>query len=284
MPSLSQINQDFIKRLSVALGKSEAEAVFDLLVLHLTGKSKVELMVSQPLTLNEIQLDWMENAILRLLLQEPIQYILGYTHFLGLDIVVNPAVLIPRPETEELATWVLQSENQSDKSVLDLCTGSGCIALALQKLGNWQKVAGLDVSDSALEVARQNSERLGLEIDWIEVDLLKAFSLDKSWDVLVSNPPYVLPSEAVDMTKGVLAHEPSLALFTPENDPILFYKTIGKLALKSLNPGGTLFFELNPKTAHEVADFLQNLGFEGVEIKKDMFGKERMLKAIRPAP
>ena len=163
MPTLSQINQDFIKRLSGALGKSEAEAVFDLLVLHLTGKNKVELMVSQPLTLNEIQLNWMENAILRLLLQEPIQYILGYTHFLGLEIVVNPAVLIPRPETEELATWVLQTENQFTKSVLDLCTGSGCIALTLQKLGNWQKVAGLDISVSALEVARQNSERLGLE-------------------------------------------------------------------------------------------------------------------------
>ena len=115
------------------------------------------------------------------------------------------------------------------------------------------------------------------------MDLLKAFSLDKSWDVLVSNPPYVLPSEAVDISKGVLAHEPNLALFTPEYDPILFYKTIGKLALESMNPGGMLFFELNPKTAHEVADFLQNLGFEGVEIKKDMFGKERMLKAFNGA-
>lgn len=275
----SQINPNFLKRLTSVLGESEAEAVLYFLLSHITGKSKGDLWNANAMVLSDVQLEWMKNAMLRLEKNEPIQYILGTAHFLGLDLEVNSSVLIPRPETEELAHWVLQTHNQHVQSVLDVCTGSGCIALALRKLGKWKAVSGLDVSPSALEVARRNTTTLKLDVDWIEADILTDNLPGQTWDVIVSNPPYVLPSEAVEMTNGVLHFEPNLALFTPENDPILFYKAICNLAVRHLKPDGVLYFELNPKTATEVTRFLQTLGFEEVEVRKDMSGKERMLKA-----
>lgn len=255
------------------MGKGEAEAVVRIL---LEGLGLFQ-FVTDELVLNDLQREKLEEAVVRLESGEPLQYVLGKAHFMGMDLDVNRNVLIPRPETEELVDWILKTEPQSGQSVLDLCTGSGCIALALRKLGNWKSLAGLDISTSALEVAAHNSNAHGLDINWIEDDLLKMRTLPGSWDVIVSNPPYVLPEESHQMSRGVLEFEPSLALFTSSS--ILFYERIGLLSAKSLNPGGSLYFELNPLTCQDVKIMLESIGFEQIEIKKDMQRKDRMMRA-----
>lgn len=261
-----QINQEFVKRLIPVVGEDEALAILRILKAEYPDASHQE---------------FLEQAVRRLEASEPLQYILEKAHFMGLDLFVNQNVLIPRPETEELVDWVLKSELQESQSVLDLCTGSGCIALALGHYGKWKTVAGLDVSAEALKVATLNADRCKLQIHWIEGDLLQLDSLNGRWNQIVSNPPYVLPEEAEAMQRGVLDFEPALALFTPT--PILFYEHIGRLAWAALLPGGSLYFELNPVTAFQASSFLESLGFEQVEIKKDMQGKDRMLKARKPA-
>jgi release factor glutamine methyltransferase len=225
------------------------------------------------------QLLKLADILNRLKQNEPLQYILEKAYFLDFEIKVNSSVLIPRPETEELVLWVLETKGQHEKSVLDLCTGSGCIALALARLGKWKSVSGLDVSTSAIQIARENEKRLNLKVDWLELDLLKhTFPAEHKWDVWVSNPPYVLNSESGMMDPNVLKFEPGLALFVPDNDPLLFYKIIINLATKHLSHEGVLFFELNHNYAKEVKQAMEAAGFQDLELKQDMFGKNRMVK------
>jgi len=226
---------------------------------------------------------FLEEVFARLQKSEPLAYVLGKAPFMNLVLDVNPSVLIPRPETEELVDWILQSGSMTEKNVLDLCTGSGCIALALRKYGDWQTVSGLDVSKEALETAQRNGSQLGLAVRWLEVDLLRTdVQFDEKWEVWVSNPPYVLKSESGSILTSVLDFEPSLALFVPDLDPIVFYRIILELGQKYLKPGGALYFELNPMTAGEVVALFAFYGYEKVELKKDMSGKNRMVRGFRP--
>ena len=225
----------------------------------------------------------LSGIINRLEKNEPLQYIFQTAYFLDIELKVNSSVLIPRPETEELVLWVLETELQNQKTLLDLCTGSGCIAVALCKKGNWKKIAGLDVSELALEIAAENAKLHGCNIDWLKLDLLiPNIEMDDSWDVMVSNPPYVLHSESAKMDQNVLKYEPGIALFVSNDDLLVVYAIIANLAVKKLNRDGVLYFEINPLFTLEVKNLLQQRGFERVDIKKDIFGKERMIRAFKP--
>ena len=215
-----------------------------------------------------------EIILQRLRKKEPIQYIFGHTLWYGLDLLVSPATLIPRPETAELVDLILNTM-PADKplSVLDIGTGTGAIALALKsKRPNWQ-VSGLDISDAALSVARQNADRNHLDINFIQADILAPFTFHLSpFTCIVSNPPYICESEKVSMESNVLDYEPASALFVPDEDPLLFYRRIASLKL-----GNNLFFEINSRFGTEVARLLRDFGYANVNIYKDIYGKERMV-------
>ena len=233
----------------------------------------------------------------RLLEGEPVQYIIGVADFCGRQFHVEPGVLIPRPETAELCRWIIEERGERreerDFSVLDIGTGSGCIAITLALEMPEAKVTAWDISNDALRIAQKNATTLGAEVafekqDALNISLTSHHSpltshhsplTSNQWDLIVSNPPYIKPKERNGMEKNVLAYEPHVALFAPEDQPIIFYQRIGDYAWQSLNPGGMLFFELNPLTANDVSSYLQRLGFTEVEIRKDDYGKDRFLKA-----
>ena len=276
----AQINQEFMTSLNPIWDVSEIQAILKQIWEEILGKSN-SFPLPNVYNFSNEQLLKLADILNRLKENEPLQYILEKAYFLDFEVKVNSSVLIPRPETEELVLWVLETKGQLEKSVLDLCTGSGCIALALAKLGKWKSVSGLDVSTTALQIARENEKALNLKLDWLEFDLLnQTFSAKQKWDVWVSNPPYVLNSESGMMDPNVLKYEPWLALFVPNNDPLLFYKIIIDLATKHLNPEGKLFFELNYNFAKEAKQAMEAAGFQDIELKQDMFGKNRMLKGI----
>jgi release factor glutamine methyltransferase len=285
-PSVSgnpaQSNQDFVNRLTPVWGKDEAEAILRQLWEDFFGPGGMPIPFG-PATWPVNQAEMLEPLLRRLENKEPLQYVLGKAWFGDIELKVNASVLIPRPETEELVHWVLETNDQKDKTLLDLCTGSGCIALLLRKKGNWESVAGLDVSVDALQVAMENGENLGLKVDWQEADLLQTDpGISDEWDVWVSNPPYVLASEKAAMDPNVLDFEPHLALFVEDTDAVLFYRRILELGCRHLKPGGAVYFELNPMTVSDVAQEFFRLGYVNVEIRKDMFGKERMMRGFRP--
>lgn len=224
----------------------------------------------------------------RLLHQEPVQYILGQADFHGLTFHVAPGVLIPRPETEELVDWVLEELGRlKNATVLDVGTGSGCIAVSLAKTCPGAKVSALDVSPAALEIAHANAQAIGVEVNMLCGDILHPDGNDvlskSSWDIIVSNPPYICDSEAMGMSKNVLGFEPHEALFVPDDNPLLFYKAIADYSIRKLNPEGKLFVEINRAYADEVMMLFSDTGFVGVELKKDMYDNNRMVKCIKPS-
>ena len=246
---------------------------------------------------------------------EPVQYVLGEADFCGLTLKVKPGVLIPRPETEELVAWVEENvnantnllpltSNLSPFKLLDIGTGSGCIAVALAKKLKEAEVEAWDVSDDALEIARENAKRNGVQVKTSKVDVLDInansnsqlstvnFQLSTltshlspltSYNIIVSNPPYICEEEKAEMERNVLEHEPELALFVPDDDPLLFYRRIAELGLSLLKENGLLFFEINRRFGEEVVKMLQEKGYREVELRQDMFGNDRMVKAIKPA-
>ena len=232
--------------------------------------------------LSDFELSKLSIALRDLEREKPLQYILGTSHFMNLDFEVNSFVLIPRPETEELVEWILKNENDaSPKTILDIGTGSGCIAIALKQGAPKWKISAVDVSEKALLVAKKNAKNNELDVEFYLEDILDEPSWPIGLDIIVSNPPYVLPSEKGKMKNNVLAYEPDLALFVPENDPLLFYKRIIEFGQKNLNQGGALYFEINPIFVKELSSFLKNHNFESVEVRKDFLKKPRMIKAVK---
>ena len=234
----------------------------------------------------------LEKIMLRLEKGEPVQYIIGVADFCGRQFHVEPGVLIPRPETAELCRMVIEEREISQKGqsplceILDIGTGSGCIAITLALELPDAKVTAWDISDEALRIADGNAKSLGANVTFEHCDVLDSslFTLHSSlpsWDLIVSNPPYIQPIECDEMAKNVLDYEPQIALFAPEENPIVFYQRIGDYAWQHLNPGGLLFFELNPLTADQVCDSLRTTGFMEIEILNDQFGKPRFLKATK---
>ncbi|PHN05964.1 peptide chain release factor N(5)-glutamine methyltransferase [Flavilitoribacter nigricans] len=223
----------------------------------------------------------------RLLRGEPVQYILGEADFYGLKFGVDPRVLIPRQETEELVHWVLETWKQSgkptEKKILDIGTGTGCIPITIKHEAPALTVSGLDVRADILELAAANARRNEVEVAWIEQDILNSAGWPElgNFDYIISNPPYIPPSQRHLMPEHVLSHEPELALFAPENDPLVFYREIGLLAFQQLLPDGYLFFETNEYNAERVVELLKDIGFKSIELRQDLGGKDRMIRAGR---
>ncbi len=219
-----------------------------------------------------------KSIVDRLKKYEPIQYILGQTIFYGLKIKVNPSVLIPRPETEELVDWILKSSLPENCKILDIGTGSGCIALALKKNLPNSKILAIDVSEEALKTAKNNAAENDLEVNFYEADIINPdkIKLDR-FDIIVSNPPYVREIEKNKMNNNVLHFEPELALFVSDDDPLIFYRSIVRFAGSHLKDNGRLFFEINEELGNEMITLLQKYGFYNIEIRNDIHGKNRML-------
>ena len=261
---------------------SEALALAKMLLVEVFGFSTLELYGGKDKEFSEKHRSVLAEMIRRLQKNEPIQYIIGIESFGGLTFEVNPNVLIPRPETQELVAWIVK-DCQSRKSIriLDIGTGSGCIPVTLAKQLPEAEVESWDISEGALEVASRNSERNGVKVLLRQKDVLNAEPEGKLYDVIVSNPPYITHKEKVDMEANVLDWEPSLALFVPDEDPLLFYRKIARLGCEILKEGGLLYFEINRAYGQETALMLNELGYNQIELKKDSWGNDRMIKAKR---
>lgn len=250
---------------------------------HVMGLNRVEVSLSRKLEISKFELQELNTILKRLHNSEPIQYITGFTEFYGLTLQVNPATLIPRPETEELVEWILRSQNSAGipTKILDIGTGSGCIAIALAKYYKYAVVEAIDNSQNALATAYQNAKANEVTIDFFHQDILETTSFVSTYDRIVSNPPYVRDSEKKKMKDNVLKNEPKNALFVPDTDPLIFYRKIGTLAFKSLSHKGQLYFEINENLGREMKELLESIGFTNISLRKDMFGKDRMLCAMR---
>lgn len=222
----------------------------------------------------------MNTLLTNLLTGKPYQYCIGFTYFCDLKINVSPAVLIPRPETEELVYWIVETVGKSFSGTIeDWCTGSGCIALGLKSKLPKATVSGIDVSEEAMEMAELNGKSLSLDVHWKSGDALQETDSEIQLDLLVSNPPYIPIREKAEMHNNVTEFEPDLALFVPNDDALLFYRKLTEQASKRLKKGGFLFFELHENYASETVQLVREFGFENVEIRKDLQGKNRMLRA-----
>ena len=226
------------------------------------------------------QLEELDHAVFRLLGHEPIQHVLGKVVFYGHAFIVNRHVLIPRQETEELVDLIRKEIKQESPAILDIGTGSGIIPICLKLALPAAEVYGWDVSKEVLETARENAERLGASVHFEKQDILKSIPDERKYDLIVSNPPYVLESEKEEMSPNVLAFDPHLALFVPDNTPLLFYESITAFAGTHLKAGGKLYFEINERFGAEVAALMQVKGFSEVQVIKDLNGKDRMVRGI----
>ncbi|HJV76774.1 MAG TPA: peptide chain release factor N(5)-glutamine methyltransferase [Paludibacter sp.] len=260
---------------------TEIRSFTNLIIEKLTGFSRTEIIVNKNTLFSDDQRHTIENFIENLKKFVPIQYILGETEFFGLPFYVNESVLIPRPETEELVDWI---RNENDRSanlhMLDIGTGSGCIPISLKHEFPNATVDGFDISEQALETAKSNATLNKLKVTFSKVDILNAPDFDKRWDIIISNPPYVTELEKDEMQPNVLDHEPHLALFVPDNDPLLFYRHIARFALKHLQANGKLYFEINRGFGQACVELLTGLGFRDVELRKDISGNDRMIRAV----
>ena len=266
------------KELTDLYPKTEIQGFSKIIIEEICGWNFTDQIVKKNERISETDFEKIKEIILRLKDFEPLQYILGETHFHGLKLKVNPSVLIPRPETEELVEWILNSRLTLKSTILDIGTGSGCIALALKNHLKKAKVLGLDISEKAIEIARQNAVINDLDVEFIIADVLKWEN--SNWnniDVIVSNPPYVMELEKSKMHKNVLNFEPQNALFVSDSDPLVFYRSISGFAKQHLVNKGWLFFEINESLGNEMNNLLQSFGFCDIEIRKDINGRDRMV-------
>ena len=267
------------EELSTLYPKNELRGFLNLIVEYVLDFSNIELLLYSESIINSNDVKKIKHIVSLLKKEVPIQQILGYTWFYGRKFNVNKNVLIPRPETEELVDWVLK-DNPAYKSILDIGCGSGCISISLA-LNSTLKVTSLDVSELALIKAKENANKFNTPIHFIHADIFAKdtiFKLDH-FDIIVSNPPYVLESDKSMMANNVLQNEPHLALFVPDDNPLKFYDTITEIATKRLNQNGLLYFEIHEQKGAEILKMLDDKGFTSVELKQDLQGKDRMVKA-----
>lgn len=262
-------------------GNGEARAVTDYVLDVCFGLSKADIMCGAVEEMTAEKTSELRKIFSRLTEGEPVQYVLGRAEFCGRWFSVRPGVLIPRPETEELCAWITaDSKASASPKVLDIGTGSGCIAITLQLDMPESKVTAWDISADALDVARENAQQLGANVNFVKLDALNA-KPEGEWDVIVSNPPYICEKEKKDMAVNVLEHEPHTALFVPDADPLLFYRAITRLAVQTLSKGGRLYFEINPIYADDTYRMMRAEGMTAVELRSDMYGKQRMAKGVK---
>jgi release factor glutamine methyltransferase len=262
----------------------EINAIKYLAISDVTLLSKAQLRAYATNQLTKEQNQKLTKILRALQTGKPVQYILGETEFYGLPFKVSPAVLIPRPETEELVEWIISIAKQRHEleTILDIGTGSGCIPITLKTYLPSAKVSAIDVSVRALNVAKQNALLNDVEIDFIKADILKQSGMalrNTHYSIIVSNPPYVTESEKTEMHSNVLSHEPHLALFVTDNNPLIFYNAIANFALQNLKENGLLFFEINENLGKETVKLLQDKGFKNIQLRQDLRGKDRMIGA-----
>lgn len=277
---ISEFKIEFINQLKEEYPPQEIQSFFYLLTESFLNKSRLDIALEPNIDLSPADLELFENALHRLKKHEPIQYITGETEFFKLKFRVDKNVLIPRPETEELVQWILEDLNSSEKkkwNILDIGTGSGCIAISLAKNLPQAQVSAIDISEKALETAKTNAELNNVKVNFTTSDILKTENLPGNYNVIVSNPPYVQEKEKKEMQRNVLEHEPDSALYVKDENPLLFYGKITKLAKEGLNEKGKLYFEVNQYLGEETELLLQEAGFK-TELRKDIFGNNRMLK------
>jgi len=259
--------------------KPELDAVCKSLCLELLGLDQTDYWLVRRLPTDPSRDALLDTALERLAGGEPLQYVIGTAPFMGLDFKVNRSVLIPRPETAQLVEFVESWGTGRKGSLLDIGTGSGCIACSLAlRLAGW-KISAWDISAGALETANGNAMALGADVSFEQHDIMNVQGRDYSFDVIVSNPPYVADSEKAGMAGNVLDHEPGIALFVPDSDPLKFYRAIAAFGQDALNPGGMVFFEINPLFADSLKELLAGMSYADIVLKKDIFGKWRMLSA-----
>jgi release factor glutamine methyltransferase len=275
---LKDLKKDFITKLAITYPNEEILSIFKILCKQYMNMSPTKLLLAGEELINNKQIDMFSKAIIKLLSEEPIQYILETTSFYGLEFICSPSALIPRPETEELVDWIVKSETNEIK-ILDIGTGTGCISVSLANRNGFV-VDALDVSSSALELAKQNAKKNQVDINFIEADIFEYIS-DKQYDLIVSNPPYIRNLEKKKMQNNVLNFEPPLALFVEDDDPLVFYNSILQFANSNLYEKGSVYFEINENFSKEMESLLYSYGFTEIELKKDSFGKNRFIRGLK---
>ena len=267
------------KELQGLYPKTEIKSFVRLIIEHIFGFNYTQFLLRNDEKSGDDEIAEIKLLVERLKKFEPVQYILGKAEFYGLELKVNQSVLIPRPETEELVHWILNSEIAQFPDIIDIGTGSGCIALALKSKMPAAKVTAVDISAEALQTAEKNAIENNLDIHFIEADIFDWEKLKwEKFDVIVSNPPYVRELEKAEMEPNVLNYEPPAALFVPDTNPLIFYQAIAGFAKKYLKNDGFLFFEINEALAPEIEKLLLGTGFNNIEIRKDINGKYRMVR------
>lgn len=281
--SVKELRHRYVEMLCKIYDKEEANALLMILLEHHFGISRVALALNPDMLLSDTECLTLQSSIRQLTASRPIQYVIGKTEFCGLEFEVDENVLIPRPETEELVT-IISSQAKTlagAVDVLDIGTGSGCIAVSLARLIEGCRVTAIDISGNALDVARRNAARNGASVNFINADILSDPALPRRFDIIVSNPPYVCESERRDMRANVLDFEPPTALFVSDDDPLVFYRHIIDFARTHLKPHGTVWFEVNEHLGAETAELCRRHGFGDSAVMKDLFGKDRYVKAAR---
>jgi release factor glutamine methyltransferase len=261
--------------------ETEIRSLSLLLIEKLTGFSRSEIFLNKNTTFSIEQIQQFESFIEKLKNFVPIQYILGETEFYGLKFLVNESVLIPRPETEELVDWIITDhETGAPLKILDIGTGSGCIAITLKHAFPNATVDAFDISEKGLETALENAILNKTTVNLSKINILDVPRFERKWDIIVSNPPYIPHREKANMLPNVLNYEPHIALFVPSKDPLIFYRQITSFAKNQLKPNGKIYFEINQSAGYTCVNLLKKEGFEQVELRKDIFGKNRMVRAI----
>ena len=288
---LKNYKTTFLQELSSLYEEQEIESFFYIILEKLHGLKRIDLALNPQTVMDGAHLKQWKNIVAELKKQRPVQYIFGETTFYGLSFLVNENTLIPRPETEELVELIIESTNYELRNtklkVLDIGTGSGCIAISLAKHLPTSEVFAIDVSEKALATAKKNAELNKVAIDFISTNILDIINLsaveglDKQFDIIVSNPPYVRNLEKYEIKPNVLEYEPHLALFVDDIDPLLFYRKIAELAIKNLNPNGKLYFEINQYLGKETVELVKSFGFKNVKLIKDIYGNDRMVEGTR---
>lgn len=272
---------NFIKSLLPFYDEMEAESFFYLILEKKHQLKRIDLALNIDKEFSEFEISLWDAILDKLKSQIPIQYLLGTTHFYGCDFFVDENVLIPRPETEELVDWIVKLNSKLSKKqnikILDIGTGSGCIAISLAKNILNSEVFAVDVSEKALALAKKNAIFNHVSVAFFHKNILETTHFDQKFDIIVSNPPYVRNQEKAEIKPNVLENEPHLALFVSDNDPLIFYKKIAELAAANLNPNGQLFFEINQYLGKETLDLLESLGLKNIELRKDIYGNDRMI-------
>jgi release factor glutamine methyltransferase len=286
--TLAALQEKFRNQLNDFHDENEVDAIFYSLADHFLQMNRFNVSLNKTIDLSESNARLFLEALKRLCKHEPLQYITGVAHFFGLTFKVNRHTLVPRPETEELVDWAIKLINSSKTkiSILDIGTGSGCIAISLAKQLKQSKVYAIDISNQALTMAAENATLNKVEVEFENADVfnldLKNGLFQNQFDLIISNPPYVRELEKVEIKPNVLNFEPSQALFVPDNDALMFYNAIVALSLKKLKSGGLLMIEINQYLSEEMLDLMKIHNFESIEIKKDLFGNFRMIKAVKP--